>query len=91
MALPSNPYQQKGVDTTVPASGGEAVTPSNSVYFTKMARGLYVGASGDIVVVLVDGTSTLTFVGVPTGTILPILCSRVNATGTTATSILALY
>jgi hypothetical protein len=92
MALPSiNPYQQAGVDHTVPASGGEAVTPHNTNYFAKMARALYVGTGGNIVVVLADGTTTLTFVAVPTGSILPIVCSRVNSTNTTASDIIALY
>jgi hypothetical protein len=37
-----------------------------------------------------DGTA-LTFVGVPAGSFIPLQCRRVLSTGTTATSIVALY
>lgn len=54
------------------------------------ARGIYVGVSGDIVAILCPGTAAVTFKSVPVG-ILPIEASRVKATGTTATDLLALY
>lgn len=73
-----------------PATDAEPVTPSDTTTLGQLARGLYVGATGNVSVLLRDGSS-VTFVGVQGGTTLPIRCRRVNATGTTASSILALY
>lgn len=76
---------------TAPSGRHVAVTPSDSTNFTAgPCRALYVGTGGNVVVVGVDGTAT-TFVSVPSGSILPVAAERVNATDTTATSIVALY
>lgn len=77
-----------GADT--PANGAETVTPSDTVNLTNTSRGLYVGGTGNVAVVMKDGT-TATFVAVPAGAILPIRITRVNSTSTTATSMVALY
>jgi hypothetical protein len=68
-----------------------AVTPSDSVDIRtgQLTRGIYVGGTGDMSVVMDNGT--VAFVGVVAGAVYPIRVSRVNATGTTATNILALY
>ena len=76
-----------GLDS--PANHAETVTPSDSVDLTTVARALYVGAAGDVAVLMNDD-STATFVGVAAGSILPIRVKRVNSTSTTATSIVAL-
>jgi hypothetical protein len=75
-----------------PASRGFAITPSDTVSFTldRVSRGIYVGVAGNVVAVMLDG-SVLTFVGVPAGAILPIQCTRINNTSTTATTMVALY
>lgn len=72
-------------------NGGEAVTPSDTVPFGVPARGIYVGggAPGDVVAVMLDG-QVLTFKAVPVGNVLPITCTRINATNTTATNLVAL-
>jgi hypothetical protein len=68
-----------------------AVTTSDSVNLTAGATsGLYLGATGDISVVLAGG-GTITFTGMASGVIHPISVTRVNATGTTATGIVAVY
>jgi hypothetical protein len=68
-----------------------AVTPSDSTDLTySTCRAIYVGGDGNIS--LVDGNAaTIVFTGVTAGSILPVQTARVNATGTTATSIIALY
>tara|TARA_R110000803_G_scaffold118785_1_gene187132 strand:- start:212 stop:511 length:300 start_codon:yes stop_codon:yes gene_type:complete len=66
-----------------------AVTTSDTARFAKPARGLYIGGSGNIVVVLPDNT-TVTFTGVLIGSTLPVACIGVNSTSTTATNIVAL-
>lgn len=68
------------------ALGGEAVVPSDTVDQSFVCRALYVGVSGNVVLRMLDG-SVLTFVGLPVG-LHPIRAHRVNATGTTATSML---
>lgn len=52
--------------------------------------GIYVGSGGDIVLVDAGGTA-VKFTAVPTGTFIPAWVRRVNATGTTATNIVACY
>ena len=74
-----------------PASLAIAVTPSNSVNFPQgTCRALYVGSGGNISVLLDSGDS-VTFANVQTGSVLPVECLRVNSTGTTAASLIALY
>lgn len=75
---------------TSPAMNFASVTPSDSVGLTYFSRALYVGTTGDVVVVSPSG-SAVTFVGVPAGAILPVKAVRVNATGTTAGGIVALW
>lgn len=75
-------------NATVGAHGAEVVTPNDTTEIP-VTRALYVGAGGDIAVTMADG-QVVTFVGVPTGVILPIQVSKVMV-ATVATSILALY
>jgi hypothetical protein len=74
-----------------PASGGQAVDISSTDHTpTSCTRGLYVGEYGDVKVTLLDA-SVVTFVGVLGGTILPVRATLIWKTGTTATSIVALF
>ncbi len=52
--------------------------------------GLYVGVGGDVSVAN-DENVSVTFSNVPSGTILPILFRRINAVGTSASNLLALF
>jgi len=70
------------------ALDGEPVVPNDSADLSPGTRALYVGVSGDVRVTMKGGT-VLDFTAAPVGT-LPICVTRVHATGTTATSILAL-
>jgi len=72
------------------------VTPSDTVNIPGTdTRGvcIYVGsvAGGTDIKVIMESGNTVTFKGVSAGSFLPILVTRVLATGTTATEILALY
>ena len=80
---------ESGLDS--PAKNAVAVTPNDSTDLTTAARALYIGGAGDVVVDMVGTGSTITFAGVPAGTILPIRAARVRSTSTTATSIVALW
>ena len=76
-------------NATVGAHGAEPVVLISDTVEIPVTRALYVGVGGDIKVTMADG-QVVTFVGVPTGIILPIQVSKVMLT-TTATDILALY
>lgn len=67
-----------------------AVTPSNSTELVGV-RALYVGSAGSVAVVACNDTAAVTLASVPAGTILPIFASKVMATGTTASNIVAFY
>lgn len=80
-------WEQKGGLGAIDAF---AVTPSDSVNFTQgTIRGLYVGGTGNVSLVTGNGNTVL-FSAIPAGTFLPVLCSRVNSTATTATLIVGL-
>ena len=67
-----------------------AVTPSDATSFTSGAcKWLYIGGAGNITAI-VGGVAVL-FTAVPVGSLLPIAATRVNATATTATAMVALY
>lgn len=82
---PSNSSKQDN-----PAENFVLVTPSDSTDLTLRARGLYIGTGGTLVVQGND-SADVTFLNVPNGTILPIAVSRVKATGTTCSNIIALW
>jgi hypothetical protein len=77
-------------DATVSARRAAEVVTSNTVTYESPTRGVYVGVGGNVKVDMVSG-GTVTFVGVVAGTLLPIQVERIYATGTTATSMVALY
>ena len=56
----------------------------------RMAAAIYVGGTGNLSVQTIEGR-TVAFKAVPKGTILPIYCTQVFKTGTSATDIVALY
>ncbi len=72
------------------AADGAAVTPSDSVPLAFVTLYLFVGGAGNVTVITAAG-NTLTITGVTAGTLIPLRVSQVKATGTTATSIVALY
>lgn len=68
---------------------GSTVVPADGTDLPTRPRALYVGGTGDIVATM--GGTDLTFKAVPVGTWLWISPTRIKATGTTATLMLALY
>jgi hypothetical protein len=73
-----------------PARGGAQVTPSDTASLSQVSRALYVGQGGDLAVTMADGDTVL-FTAVPGGALLPIRASAVAASGTSASSIVALW
>jgi hypothetical protein len=77
------------IEKTEPAYSAASVTTSDTAPIDP-TRALYVGGAGDVKVDM-QGGGTVTFAAVPAGSILPIRAVRIYATGTTATTIIALY
>lgn len=72
-----------------PAFNAAAVTPDDNNDLSTVARALYIGGTGDVHLVTVNG-QTAVFVAVPTGSVLPVMTARV-LTATTATNIVAMW
>lgn len=65
-----------------------AITPSDATLFPEPCEAIYVGGTGDVVVVGDNGA--ILFKAVPVGTFLWVKAKRVNATNTTATNLVGL-
>lgn len=74
---------------TAPASDAFDITADDNTDFATTARAIYVGRTGDVALVTLEGT-TVTFVGLQAGTVLPVSTARVRATGTTASDLIGL-
>lgn len=80
-----------GVVSPISPSGEfSEVTPNDSIPLAKVTRSIYVGTAGDLTVVDLTGT-TVTFVGVLAGTLMPLKVRIVKDTATTADDIVALH
>jgi hypothetical protein len=73
----------------VTGQGAFAVSPDDAAVFARRAAALYVGGEGDVTLKPANGPA-VTFTGVKAGAILPVSCTQVLATGTTATAIVAI-
>lgn len=91
MAISDNNVSASGEQT--PGLHAEAITPADATDLTAVTRGVYVGVTGDVTVVMMgtEGDSSVTFTAVPAGSVLPIRVREISATGTTATDIVALW
>jgi len=79
--IPSN-----DLSATVDAS---VVVPSDGTDLPYATRSIWVGGAGDVTVMLVKSAAQVTYKAVPAGTRLSISATRVYATLTTATNMLA--
>jgi len=79
---------RSGLDS--PGTVAFAVTPHDTNELSYVTRGIYVGVGGDIKLTTVGG-STVTFVDVQTGTILPIRAKVIYNSVTTADSLIGIH
>lgn len=86
----ADPFADRATGLDSPARNAAAVTPNDSTDLTTTARALWVGGAGDVSVITAGG-DTVTLEGAAAGGIIPVCVSRVRATGTTATDIVALW
>src|SRR5262245_39972441 len=71
-----------------------AVTPSDTADLVHVTSAIYVGAAGNLTVVMANersDASTVTFAAVPVGTVLQLQVRRIMLTGTTANNIVAIW
>lgn len=83
-------FNQNSTGLDSPGLFHYAVTPHDSTDFPISFRSLWVGGAGNVVIVANDGTA-VTYVGAAAGSVIPMRGKRVNATGTTATSLVGIY
>lgn len=75
-----------------PAVRATAITPADATALPLgPCRSVYVGGAGNLAVILDNDTVAVTFVGCFAGMVLPVMVQSIQATNTTATSIVALY
>jgi len=67
-----------------------AITPSDTVDLPRVTDAILVGSTGNVAAVMQNNVA-VTLTALAAGTVLPIAARRVNAAGTTATGLIALY
>lgn len=87
--MPSDRFGTHARGLSAPASSAFPIAPNDAVELAETARAIYVGGAGTIALVTKEG-STVSFVGLSAGTVLPVSTVRVLATGTTATNLVGL-
>jgi len=85
----ATPSQTNYAPSNLSAEDAFAITPSDTVNFANVVRGIYIGVSGDVVAVTPAG-NVLTFKNAQSGSVLPVRASRINSTLTTATNLIGL-
>jgi hypothetical protein len=88
--MTSPTYIRTGNSGLQSADHFQAISPSDGSDLAFQTRAIYVGAAGDLTIQNYLGAN-ITFVGLPVGALLPVVTSRVRATGTTAANLVALY
>ncbi len=86
----ADPFESNSSGLDSPAKSAAAVTPNDSTDLGTTCRALYIGVSGDVKVNMAGSGDDIVFKAAPVG-MLPVRASRVHATGTTATDIVAVW
>ena len=90
MALDADP---NGVSVANYSPGTKlvAITPNDSTDLTSSKlRALWVGTGGNVAVIAFNDTAAVTLANVPSGTLLPVMATKVMATNTTASNIVGI-
>jgi hypothetical protein len=88
--MPIDQFEDFTTNLSAPARDAVAVTFSDTTVFATLPRALYVGQAGNLSVLMAGGQTVL-FQGIQAGTVLAIRAARINATGSTAGSVVALW
>ncbi len=87
--MPKNLLREAPEYANMGVSDAAAITPDDDADIG-VTSAIYVGGTGNLKVTLRSGAA-VTFVDIAAGSIVPLYATRVWATGTTATELLALY
>lgn len=88
----SDQFKDHMAGLTSPAQSGRHVTPSDTATLAEYSRALFVGGAGSLSVELVGNPgSAITLSQVQPGMVYPLRVSKVLATGTSATNIIAFW
>ena len=79
-----------GTSNEEPASSAAAVVPHDTNDLSVATRAIYVGVAGDVKVDMLDEGTAVVFTALPVGEH-PYRVTRIYATGTAATNIVALW
>lgn len=92
-ASASDPFGSSPTPINSPGMNAATVTPSDVAPLAVTTRGVYVGGTGNISVIMSgDATATpVIFNAVQAGTLLPIRVTAIKSTNTTATLITAVW
>ncbi len=83
-------FSEYPTSLTAPARDAQSVTPNDVTDLPFLPRAIYVGQAGAVSARMAGGQS-LVFSNVQAGSFLPIRVLGINATGTTATGLIALW
>lgn len=73
-----------------PAQTCFPITPADAVLLPHVTKGIYIGTGGTVTLVPLRGGQPVSFVNLPSGAILDVRATAVNATGTTAADLVGL-
>ncbi len=82
-------FKNHTTSLTSPAVAGETIVPNDTADLAFCTRGLYVGATGTVVAVLISGDE-IVLNEAQAGSIYPLRIRRVKATGTNAAGLIGL-
>lgn len=83
-------FETAAQSVSAPAASCFSITPSDTDNLAEATKALYVGVGGTVTLRAAASMLDVTFVGVPSGSILPVRVYAVRATGTTASDIIGL-
>lgn len=75
----------------MPPRGCVVVVPDDARSLATVAKALYVGTGGSIVMRGIDDATDQLWKNIPSGALIPFRVAAIRATGTTAADMLALY
>lgn len=88
--MPSIDPYARDISQVGPARNAVAVTPSDSADLATVPRAICIAADGNVVLVM-SGNGQEVSVAMVAGTLYPLAPTRIKATGTTATGIVAVW